>query len=208
MPFSSKPHGEFISLDKHLAPRGISFRLLPGLSVLPEGRSLHDTTVVLQHGAVSLRRDENRVLFGLVQGPSIFGLAAAASQMHCQYTLTAESECQGYYLSAKDTLQCLGRYDLWREAFYWMAWQTRLLEMRDKQLVGTSHYHQIRSTLLTMQSWNDNIRSRIGVLNYIQQRTRISRSVIAEVLSALRQGDYIRMEKGKLVAVTRLPYDY
>jgi DNA-binding IscR family transcriptional regulator len=46
------------------------------------------------------------------------------------------------------------------------------------------------------------------VLNFIQQRTRISRSVIAEVLSALRKGDYIKMEKGKLVGITRLPYDY
>ncbi|MFU0892663.1 helix-turn-helix domain-containing protein, partial [Kluyvera sichuanensis] len=56
--------------------------------------------------------------------------------------------------------------------------------------------------------WDEDIRSRMGVLSYIQQRTRISRSVIAEVLSALRKGEYIEMEKGKLVSITRLPTHY
>lgn len=208
MPYLSKPHAEFIALDKHLAPRGVNFNLQPGQSVLPVDSTLGEMTIVVQKGAVSLRREEHNVLFGLVQGPSIFGLAAAASPIHNRYSLTAEAECRGYYLPAKETLQCLDRYQLWREAFYWMAWQTRLLEQRDKQLIGANHYHQIRATLLMMRNWDDNIRARIGVLNYIQQRTRISRSVIAEVLAALRQADYIQMEKGKLVGITRLPSEY
>jgi len=209
MPYLNKPHSEFIALDKHLAPRGVSFNLLLGQNVLPGDSSLSDVTIVLQKGAFSLRREEeHRILVGLIQGPSIFGLAAAASPILNDYSLTAEAECQGYYLPAKETLQCLDRYQLWREAFYWMAWQTRLLEQRDKQLIGANHYHQIRATLLMMRNWDDNMRERIGVLNYIQQRTRISRSVIAEVLAALRQGNYIQMEKGKLVGITRLPWKY
>lgn len=206
MPYLSKPHSEFIALDKHLAPRGVSVNLLPGQNVLPGDSSLSEMTIVLQKGAISLRQEERHI--GLIQGPSILGLAAAASPLHNHYTLIAEAECRGYYLPAKEPLQCLDRYQLWREAFYWMAWQTRMLEQRDKQLIGANHYHQIRATLLMMVSWDENIRARIGVLNYIQQRTRISRSVIAEVLAALRQGGYIQMEKGKLVAITRLPSEY
>jgi DNA-binding FadR family transcriptional regulator len=45
-------------------------------------------------------------------------------------------------------------------------------------------------------------------MSYIQRRTRISRSVVAEVLAALRQGKYITMERGKLVSVNRLPAEY
>ncbi|CAM8678017.1 helix-turn-helix domain-containing protein [Kluyvera sp. M-M157-B] len=208
MPYLTKPHDEFVTLDKHLAPRGVSFNLMPGQRLLSDEQSLSDTTIVLQKGAVSLHRQNHAILFGVVQGPSIFGLAAAASPIHHYYSLTAEVECRGYSLPAKETLQCLDRYQLWREAFYWMAWQTRLLELRDKQLIGANHYHQIRETLLMMLGWDDNLRSRIGVLNYIQQRTRISRSVIAEVLAELRKGDYIQMEKGKLVGITRLPLEY
>ncbi|HHL7389265.1 helix-turn-helix domain-containing protein, partial [Escherichia coli] len=54
----------------------------------------------------------------------------------------------------------------------------------------------------------EELRSRIGVMNYIHQRTRISRSVVAEVLAALRKGGYIEMNKGKLVAINRLPSEY
>ncbi len=89
-----------------------------------------------------------------------------------------------------------------------MTWQQRVMEARDAQLIGASNYHQIRSTLINMAKWNETLRSRIGVMRYIQQRTKISRSVIAEVLSALRQGNYIQMDKGKLVSITRLPTKY
>ena len=92
--------------------------------------------------------------------------------------------------------------------FYWLAWQNRILELRDVQLIGHNSYEQIRATLLSMIDWNEELRSRIGVMNYIHQRTRISRSVVAEVLAALRKGGYIEMNKGKLVAINRLPSEY
>ncbi|MVA03413.1 transcriptional regulator, partial [Shigella flexneri] len=67
---------------------------------------------------------------------------------------------------------------------------------------------QTSATLVSMIDWNEELRSRIGVMNYIHQRTRISRSVVAEVLAALRKGGYIEMNKGKLVAINRLPSEY
>ena len=208
MPSSSKPLNEFMALDKKLSQIGTRFQIAAGEMLLPANCTMNDVTVVVQQGAVSLHRSEGHILYGIVHSPSIFGLAAAANTIRNEYQLVAESNCRGYYLPSRETLKCLDRYQLWREAFYWMAWQTRMLEMRDMQLIGTNHYHQIRSTLLTMIDWDEEIRLRIGVLNYIQQRTRISRSVIAEVLAALRKGAYIEMKKGKLVSIARLPTHY
>lgn len=75
-------------------------------------------------------------------------------------------------------------------------------------VIRIASYEQIRATLLSMIDWNEELRSRIGVMNYIHQRTRISRSVVAEVLAALRKDGYIEMNKGKLVAINRLPSEY
>ncbi len=83
-----------------------------------------------------------------------------------------------------------------------------MLELRDLQLIGNNSYDQIRATLISMTKWDEALRSRIGVMNYIHQRTRISRSVVAEVLAALRKGGYIEMNKGKLVCINRLPFEY
>ncbi|MGS6322642.1 helix-turn-helix domain-containing protein, partial [Enterobacter hormaechei] len=79
---------------------------------------------------------------------------------------------------------------------------------RDIQLVGNNSYSQIRAMLINMAEWDDTLRSKIGVMNHIQRSTRISRSVVAEVLAALRQGNYINMSRGKLISINRLPTDY
>ncbi|HBP4362821.1 TPA: helix-turn-helix domain-containing protein [Escherichia coli] len=123
-------------------------------------------------------------------------------------SLRREGNCTGYHLPAKQTITLIEQNQLWRDAFYWLAWQNRILELRDVQLIGHNSYEQIRATLLSMIDWNEELRSRIGVMNYIHQRTRISRSVVAEVLAALRKGGYIEMNKGKLVAINRLPSEY
>ena len=122
--------------------------------------------------------------------------------------LISEGNCTGYHLPAKQTITLIEQNQLWRDAFHWLAWQNRILELRDVQLIGHNSYEQIRATLLSMIDWNEELRSRIGVMNYIHQRTRISRSVVAEVLAALRKGGYIEMNKGKLVAINRLPSEY
>lgn len=82
--------------------------------------------------------------------------------------------------------------NLWREAFCWLAWHNRVMELRDLQLIGNSSYDQIRVTLMSMMEWDETLRYRVGVMNYIHQRTCISRSVVAEVLSALRKGDTLK----------------
>lgn len=76
------------------------------------------------------------------------------------------------------------------------------------KLVGNNSYSQIRSMLMDMAEWDETLRSKIGVMHHIQQSTRISRSVVAEVLAALRQGNYISMNRGKLVSINRLPTEY
>ena len=165
-----------------------------------------DTFVILE-GVISLRREEN-VLIGITQAPYIMGLADGLMKNDIPYKLISEGNCTGYHLPAKQTITLIEQNQLWRDAFYWLAWQNRILELRDVQLIGHNSYEQIRATLLSMIDWNEELRSRIGVMNYIHQRTRISRSVVAEVLAALRKGGYIEMNKGKLVAINRLPSEY
>ncbi|WP_272471200.1 helix-turn-helix domain-containing protein, partial [Escherichia coli] len=141
----------------------------------------------------------------IINGSEVSRLSVA---IHIPYKLISEGNCTGYHLPAKQTITLIEQNQLWRDAFYWLAWQNRILELRDVQLIGHNSYEQIRATLLSMIDWNEELRSRIGVMNYIHQRTRISRSVVAEVLAALRKGGYIEMNKGKLVAINRLPSEY
>jgi hypothetical protein len=58
-----------------------------------------------------------------------------------------------------------------------------------------------------MSDWDEQLRARWGYSVHSAAHG-VSRSVIAEVLSALRKGNYIEMYKGKLLKINRLPYEY
>ncbi len=122
--------------------------------------------------------------------------------------MMAHTPCSGFYLPVSATRQLIQQDHLWQDAFCWVSWINHILGKRDLQLVGNNSYSQIRAMLINMAEWDDSLRSKIGVMNHIQRSTRISRSVVAEVLAALRQGNYINMSRGKLVSINRLPTEY
>lgn len=203
-----KPLAEFHSLDKCFSPYGTHFEIPENTQLSFPDSQPGDTTLILCQGEMTIGRKYNDILIGIAQAPFIDGLSAGMIERPTEYIYTTQSLCTGYYLSSQRVMTLLDEHQLWREAFSWLTWWHRLAETRDNQLIGSSSYDQIRSTLLTMSDWDENLRSRVGVMHYIQRRTGISRSVIAEVLSALRKGNYIEMYKGKLLKVNRLPFDY
>lgn len=204
----SKPLAELYLLDKYFAPNGTPFEM-PENTILTFNNIPSDNiTFLLHHGEVAISRKYNDVLLGIAKAPFIKGLSAGVIKRPTEYIYTTQSICSGYYLPSDQALALLEQHQLWREAFSWLTWWYRIAQTRDCQLIGSTTYEQIRSTLITMSDWDEFLRSRIGVMHYIQKRTGISRSVIAEVLSALRKGNYIEMHKGKLIKVNRLPHDY
>jgi len=203
-----KPLQEFGKLDKCLSRYGTRFEFNNEKQVIfSSDVNNEDTFVILEELSLCERRKRTyRVLPRLL---ILWGWADGFNEKRYTIQINIRREIvRGYHLPAKQTITLIEQNQLWRDAFYWLAWQNRILELRDVQLIGHNSYEQIRATLLSMIDWNEELRSRIGVMNYIHQRTRISRSVVAEVLAALRKGGYIEMNKGKLVAINRLPSEY
>lgn len=203
----SKPLQEFSKLDKFLSKYGTRFELHNGKKIICSDDIFHNNTLVILEGMVYLNRDQD-MLIGITEAPFIIGLAEGVINTGVQYKLTTINHCVGYSVPSLQTMKLIEMNQLWREAFCWLAWQNRILEQRDIELIGSNSYEQIRATLISMVEWDENLRSRIGVMNYIHQRTKISRSVVAEILAALRNGGYIEMNRGKLMAINRLPSKY
>ncbi|VYT87658.1 transcriptional regulator [Metakosakonia massiliensis] len=203
-----KPLAEFELLDKCFSPHGVHFELPANTVLTFSNIDPSNVTVVLNQGEIAISRKYNDVLMGIVNAPFVNGLSTSIIKRPTEYIYTTQNSCSGYYLPAELSLKLVEEHQLWRESFCWLTWWYRLAETRDCQLIGSSTYDQIRSTLLIMAEWEETLRARVGVIQYIQKRTGISRSVIAEMLSALRQGNYIEMSKGKLTKINRLPYEY
>lgn len=204
----AKPLSEFKRLEQCLKAESTPFSVSPQ-QILGDGFYDDDHhTWFLQTGVVAVHRKTDDLLVGIVKAPFIFGLTAGMVKKRQEYALIAQSPCTGFYLPAITTHHCLQQFHLWRDAFGWLSWINLMMEKRDMNLVGNNSYSQIRSVLLVMAEWDETLRSKIGVMHHIQQSTGISRSVVAEVLAALRKGNYINMNRGKLVSIHRLPAEY
>lgn len=204
----AKPISEFSRLEHCLKAHSTAFTLAAQLPLFADRDPEEHFTVVLKSGSLSIHRQQDDLLVEIVAAPYIFGINAGMMGCSTEYQLVTQSPCTGFYLPAPGARHLIQQAGLWSDAFCWLSWHHRVMEIRDKQLVGNNSYSQIRSTLLDMAQWDEGLRMRVGVMNYIQRRTRISRSVVAEVLAALRQGNYITMERGKLISVNRLPAEY
>jgi len=80
-----------------------------------------------------------------------------------------------------------------------------MMSARDSELVGNDAYSKIRSLLMELWLYPEEIRRQIKVSSFIQRRTRISRSRIMDVLAELKKGQYIEMKSGVLVSMEKLP---
>lgn len=203
-----KPVNYLEMMRTGLAPAAKNFDIPPKETIRFNDEKGEHYCWFLQHGSLSIYRESNELLLELVSSPVLLTFANDLIPTTQQYHMVTETRCKGFYLPVDLAFEQIDKHQLWKAYSHWQAWQMRIFEWRDACFTGASTYAQIRSTLLIMADWDKEIRSKIGVINFIQKRTHISRSVIAEILAALRKGNYIEMSKGKLIAVNRLPNNY
>ncbi len=201
-----KPLSAFDELDKYFFPQSTTSTLYPHDKLTLDLNA--PVITVVREGIFKTERSQEDILVAISPAPMIFGLPGVLAGRKETYQVTALTQCEIYQIDASVCKALLEQHQLWREAFEWISWILRVQMQRDIQLIGKNSYSQIRATLQTMSSWDETLRTRVGVMNFIQQRTHISRSVIAEVLAALRAGNYIKMDKGKLISINRLPLEY
>lgn len=204
--FALKPVCAFTALDKTLSPT-CELTTLDIAESLTLSADVPEVTVI-REGTIKIKRLRDDALISISPAPAIIGLSSVHFPGEDAWQITALSACRLYRMTAADCVTLIDRHQLWPEAFRWVSWLYRMREQRDVQLVGRPSYSQICDTLQIMDGWAPDLRARIGVLDYIHQRTHLSRSVISEVLAALRKGEYITMSKGKLVSIRLLPREY
>lgn len=69
-------------------------------------------------------------------------------------------------------------------------------------------YDLICGNLIELINEPDGIRLTTNVCNYVQEKTLISRSHVMKILSELKKGGYIKIDKGILMEIKCLPENY
>lgn len=83
----------------------------------------------------------------------------------------------------------------------------RLLEAHQTS-AGRTTYELIKQNLMSLMAEKDELRMMVNACDYIMDKTHISRSRVMKILSDLKTGDYIVIERGVLIKINKLPETY
>lgn len=197
------------SIEKILSHFSISKPCLlePGqtLPIKKKGENQPGKIYFLLEGAMigAVGENEKKQNLGIVVSPSIIGLGQLNSAgALAQYE--AISPCMVDSVSVNDFIKVIETHRLWPDLVNIMIATINQLAARSAMSGLQSAYGIIRSNLLYMDSETTcTLKERYTVVKYMQPFSRLSRSIILKILSELKAGGFIEMEKGKLIRISR-----
>lgn len=162
---------------------------------------------IIVSGEVEFRRESDELCLFTLQGQCIFGLSSIIYHSSHMYGLVRSNTVVRSI--PKDAFsQLMTEKGLWPELTKVLAWYICMLSKRDDVLVARSAYSVVREFLLEINELIVHHQRDINVYDYIQEYTSLARSTIIKILSDLKKGQYILVEKGRLLNITNLPEKY
>ncbi|WP_368541420.1 helix-turn-helix domain-containing protein [Enterobacter soli] len=162
---------------------------------------------VIVSGEVEFRRASDELCMFTLQGQCIFGLSAIFYNSSHMYGLV-RSTTVVRAIKKEEFCRLMTEKNLWPQLTKVLSWYICMLSKRDDVLVARSAYSVVREFLLEINELIVNHQRDINVYDYIQEYTNLARSTIIKILSDLKKGQYIVVEKGRLLNITTLPEKY
>ena len=164
-------------------------------------------TFILHSGIVAVYRTRDRLLLKFIEAPMIVGMNNLIDT-NAGFYMQACGEIRYEIKPRKSTLETINNRNLWQEAAYSYMYAIKRLLQAHETSVGLSTYELIRLNLVSLMTEKEDVRLSVNACDYIQEKTHLSRSRIMKILSDLKTGNYIKIERGLLMAIHRLPDHY
>lgn len=162
---------------------------------------------IILSGEVEFRRESDELCMFTIRDKSIFCLSAIFHNETHMYGLV-RSNAVVRTIRKEDFIRLLNEHNLWEALSNILAWYVCLLSKRDQVLVARSAYAIVREFLLEINELIVRHDRDINIYDYIQEYTNLARSTIIKILADLKRGEYIEVEKGRLLNITSLPEKY
>lgn len=153
-------------------------------------------------GVVNVERIDDGLSLGIASAPLALGFT---SSLTSRLILRAYESCEVATLSHEQVMTLIEEKQIWDIVAKHMLIVMNKLFTCNEMVTAPTSYDMLCYQLQALIQEPDSVRQKTAVWQYIQNRTRLSRSSIMKMLSALKEGGYIRLEQGKLAAITHLP---
>ncbi|MCT4708138.1 helix-turn-helix domain-containing protein [Buttiauxella gaviniae] len=200
----TRPESAIQRLIAILEPHGTPMEVIPRKRINWEYKEIPQFYIFKQ-GEISVLRATDGLVIATVSGQNLFGIAESIQPLR-SHILRVETECTMLRLDASLAHEIITQEGMWKDIAVILAYYTTHLFYRDSVVVQQRTYSIIRGHLIEMNRLPEDSRLRTSILDYIQERTHLSRSSILNVMFALKNGGYIDIKRGGyLLEVINLP---
>lgn len=204
----TKPLNAINKIIDSLSNSGDFFELQPEEEFSFDTKGSDKLIMLLTKGTGTICHSENELVVTTIFSPSVLGLIDGYSKFYkvnirLSHFFIAETYCSGHIVPLDKFVEIMDEKNLWHDIARILASRLMIMSIREKEFIGVDSYLMVRTLLLELGRYSSEYRQQINVLSFIQRRTNLSRSRILSILSELRKGDYISMEKGTLMTINK-----
>ncbi|MDO2456171.1 MULTISPECIES: helix-turn-helix domain-containing protein [Enterobacter] len=167
----------------------------------------HPTVFFLEEGRASLRLKSNGYIIADFTAPAVLGLELLCGH-EPDTTLAVQDSARLIQVLSSDLAAEIELSGMWHDVFSILADNAR--HVRDNLAISAfgSNYHIVRHHLLALSNGDGGLLKQESFHRYISERSTVSRSTLYKVIRSLQAGQYITMERGKLIELRHLPKNY
>lgn len=159
---------------------------------------------VLLKGRVMIHRSNHDLAMATVQGPAVIGLSNLHQTQMRGYIKTFNN-CDIVILKMDFVNETVKHHNLWEPLAYHLMSLAGKLFHSYEDLTGPSAYDIVIAQLYALSNEEPSFRLSVTAESYIRDKTHLSRSGVMRILSALKEGGYIDMQRGVLLNIIKLP---
>ncbi|WMY73567.1 helix-turn-helix domain-containing protein [Buttiauxella selenatireducens] len=158
-------------------------------------------------GEIELRSTNSNLIVLNVYAPAIIGLSSIFTSNDLFYINTV-TDVELVSIPMSELVKTANEKNLWMYISTIMSHYLDVCYLRDSILYQDSVYNVIKNHLEILWRFKRDKLDEISVFDFILNRTPVSRSSLNKVLKDLVSGGYIKMNRGKLVEMNKLPSGY
>ncbi|SAC78742.1 cAMP-binding proteins-catabolite gene activator and regulatory subunit of cAMP-dependent protein kinases [Enterobacter cloacae] len=151
-----------------------------------------------------IHRGNDDLAMATVQGPAVIGLSNLHQTQMRGYIKTFNN-CDIVTLKTDFVNETIKNHNLWEPLAYHLMGLAGKLFHSYEDLTGPSAYDIVSAQLYALSNEESSFRLNVTAESYIRDKTHLSRSGVMRILSALKEGGYIEMQRGVLLNIVKLP---
>ncbi|CAI1709062.1 helix-turn-helix domain-containing protein [Serratia fonticola] len=161
----------------------------------------------LVQGECEFKRRKDGLLFGMVKAPMIIGISKLVIEPD-NIIIQATTPIEYMHLPLDDFLSHIETHNQWKPLTYILMYLSARSNEYTQLNTALSSYELICNCLYALIDEDFETRATVSAVQYIIERTQLSRSGIMKTLSELNTGGYIVIKRGLLIKINKLPSKY